>query len=400
MENNNTIDIWDVLKNNYFFSDIIEKVSFENIKNSGINVYSDLEVRGKELHHGLQKSVTDLTKNNCPWWYYSVYLVPIIWTVSLYMRGYWLTTIPVFVFLVIPILEFILGNEGINPSDDEYDNLQEDKRYMWALWLWPIAQYYIICFGAFSINYMNLNNLEIFLLSISAGVINGGIGINVAHELIHRNNNKERTLGQVLLIGMLYPHFYIEHLLGHHKNVATELDPATSRKGENVYYFICRSIKHSYLSSWTLAEKYKRTHIMYLYHFFELIYFYIIFSFAGAISILFILLQSLVAVILLEIVNYIEHYGLERKQGQNVTIMHSWNTDKVFTNYLTFRLQRHSDHHQDSKRRYPNLRTFEKAPKLPTGYLGCVILALIPPLWKYIMHKKLSKLNIKTKKDY
>lgn len=396
---------WSLFKDNWFLNDLVDQMpeqltdayrrSWDSIQRSRkyvTDTANGLGEKSQYLKTELSKEVSGIFRNNSPWLYYLVYIMPLLWTFGLMIGGYGLLIIPLLIFGLIPILELISCDEKVNPNDKNYNILQEDRRYMWVLWLWPIAQFYLIFAGSYSLVYWNFTFWEKVLLGISTGFINGGVGITIAHELIHRNNNMEKTLGQIILTSVMYPHFYIEHIMGHHKNIGTVMDAGTSRRNETLYEYWPRAIKMAYQNSWDLADKHKRSHIMYLYHLFVFLFLWFVFSISGIIGVVFAISQSIIAILLLETINYIEHYGLVRQSGQRVDIMHSWNTDKKSTNYLSFRLQRHSDHHQDSKRKYPNLRTFEEAPRLPTGYIGCILLAMIPPLWFKIMNKKLDLL--------
>jgi alkane 1-monooxygenase len=110
----------------------------------------------------------------------------------------------------------------------------------------------------------------------------------------------------------------------------------------------------------------------------------------------FLLIQAVYGFSLLEVVNYIEHYGLKRQkdeQGKYVRVQpeHSWNSNHIVTNIMLYHLQRHADHHANPARRYQALRHFDQAPQLPSGYATMIPLALIPPLWFYVMDKKVRE---------
>lgn len=365
----------------WWFTDVAK----EMIAQPRDTLETGLEVANKELN--------DLTKCKSPWPYYSVYTIFLFYLTSIYFGGYFYFIIPVFALLFLPIVELFAGNEIVNPLDQDYDKLQDDVRYKWAAWLWIVPQLLVLLSGTYISNNWGLTGLEKLGLILSTGIVTGGIGINVAHELIHRNNGMEKTLGQILLLSDLYGHFYIEHILGHHANLCNEGDAGTSFRNEPVYHYIPRSISTAYRHGWELAIKYKRVHVMWIYHGIQFMYLWYAYSVGGFMGVCYIILQSLVAIIILETVNYFEHYGLHRENGQSITKYHAWNTDKIISNYFTFRLQRHSDHHMNSRRRYPNLRNIPGSPQLPTGYTGCIILAWIPPLWYYIMNPRLNDIT-------
>jgi alkane 1-monooxygenase len=100
--------------------------------------------------------------------------------------------------------------------------------------------------------------------------------------------------------------------------------------------------------------------------------------------------QGVFGFLLLEVVNYLEHYGLQRERspaGHYVKVepQHSWNSNRLITNLFLYQLQRHSDHHANPALRYQVLRHFEDAPQLPAGYATMILLALVPPLWRRVM---------------
>jgi len=245
----------------------------------------------------------------------------------------------------------------------------------------------------------------------SVGINTGVLGINIAHELSHKNNKFEQNLGKALLVSVGYGHFFIEHLYGHHRNVATPYDPATARYGEVVYTFWFRSVIGSYLSAWNIeARRLQKLGKSILNPFHNQMLQFAFFTIAigafayyvyGINALNMYIGQAVVAFTLLEIVNYIEHYGLKRRElpdskpgapkYETVDIIHSWNADARITNLFLFKLQRHSDHHAYASRRYQILRTFNESPQMPTGYAGMVVMAVCPPLWFAVMNPKVKK---------
>lgn len=237
-----------------------------------------------------------------------------------------------------------------------------------------------------------------FIFSI--GVSSGVMGINVSHELQHRVNHKvEPFLARVMLWTVLYMHWAIEHVAGHHKNVATYEDPATARYGETFYAFWFRTVFCGMASAWKIeASRLKRKGIkvfslknrVIAYSISELLLVSVLFLVFGLVAVEYFIIQSIIAFTLLEIVNYVEHYGLLRIKGSDglyepVNFLHSWNSSNWLTNRFLFNLQRHSDHHYKPDRRYQILRHFDDSPQLPTGYAGMILLAAIPPLWRRVM---------------
>jgi len=236
-------------------------------------------------------------------------------------------------------------------------------------------------------------------LGVSIGLITSGFGITIAHELGHRPGRFDRLLSQVLLITVCYGHFYVEHNRGHHARVGTPNDPASARLGESFYAFYLRSVIGGFAHAWRLEalrleakgqSAFSPANRNVVYVAAQLALCAIAFGLAGVEGALFFLFQSVVAFTLLELVNYVEHYGLTRQRNADgryeaVQAHHSWNSDTWFGNALLINLQRHSDHHADSSRPYEALRSIDSAPQLPTGYAGMILLALLPPLWFRLM---------------
>jgi len=237
------------------------------------------------------------------------------------------------------------------------------------------------------------------------GILCGVFGINVAHELGHRVTTNEKIMAKLLLLTSLYMHFYIEHNKGHHKRVATHDDPASARYGESIFQFYVRSIIGSYISAWEISNrelKKKGKHWFHLqneillFHVVQLAFLLLIFLLFGGATTLAFIGAAIVGICLLEAVNYIEHYGLSRKEiapgkFERPLPAHSWNSNHPIGRIMLFELSRHSDHHYLASRKYQVLRHHEDAPQMPTGYPGMMVLAHVPPLWFYVMHKKINK---------
>jgi alkane 1-monooxygenase len=239
------------------------------------------------------------------------------------------------------------------------------------------------------------------------GLLCGTFGINVGHELGHRADKMEQRLAKALLLTSLYMHFFIEHNKGHHKHVATPGDPSSARLGETVYGFHFRSIVFGYLSAWHIAARDVRKkgkkvfslhNEMLQFQLIQLLFVAIIYVAFGGWTTLFFILAALQGVLLLETVNYIEHYGLQRKElaagkYERAMPVHSWNSNHVIGRVTLFELSRHSDHHYLASRKYQILRHHDNSPQMPTGYPGMMILSLVPPAWFYVMNKRIRQLQ-------
>jgi len=243
---------------------------------------------------------------------------------------------------------------------------------------------------------------QLLLFALAVGLVTGGMGITVAHELGHRAAPLDRAIAKALLVTVGYGAFYVEHVRGHHVRVATPDDPATAPRGMNVYHFIVRSVAGTLRHAWRLeALRLERAgrgpwhpaNWVLTSGGLSLALAAVSWAVGGAAALLLVVLQAAVAVALLEIINYIEHYGLCRARSgsryEPVREHHSWNADFVLSNWILFNLQLHSDHHAHMRRPYEALRSVPQAPQLPAGYPTMVLLALVPPLWYAVMHPRL-----------
>jgi alkane 1-monooxygenase len=243
---------------------------------------------------------------------------------------------------------------------------------------------------------------------IGMGLLCGAFGINVAHELGHRTNKFEQFLAKSLLLSSLYMHFFIEHNKGHHKHVATPNDPSTAKFKQTVYAFWIQTFIGTYVSAWHIAiedAKKKQGFLpvifneMMLFQIIQLGLVLLIFLNFGITIAAYFILAAFLGAILLETVNYIEHYGLQREKGstalfERVQPHHSWNSNHIIGRLMLFELSRHSDHHYMASRKYQVLRNMDEAPQMPTGYPGMIILSLFPPIWFKIMHQQMRKYSL------
>ena len=331
-------------------------------------------------------------------------IVPVIVFISLYLNGWWSYFAPVFAFGLIPFLELILPQSEKNMTKEEEKVVKNQAFYDWIVYLNVPFQFGLLVYFLFIISGGGLELYEIIGKTIAMGLACGVLGINVAHELGHRHKRSEQMMSKSLLLTSLYMHFFIEHNRGHHKNIATRLDPATSRHGEHLYAFFVRSVGGGYLSAWHLENQRLRKagvpvlswqNEMIRYQFIQGIFVAAIFLIFGWVAGLAFITAAVFGFLLLETVNYIEHYGLERKEIQDGVFektqpWHSWNSNHPLGRILLYELTRHSDHHFHAGRKYQVLRHFDESPQMPTGYPGMMLTALVPPLWFHIMHRHMS----------
>lgn len=336
--------------------------------------------------------------------YYRVFLLPAGVLFGAAMGGWAGATTIVLTFVILPVLELVLPRDTKNLSAEEMESLEQRFAFRFLTWLWVPVQLACMVIALGAAAQESVGVIERAAMVLSLGILTGGIGITVSHELMHRADKVERVLGDILLASVLYMHFRIEHVRGHHRNVATPEDPATARFGESFYRFLPRVLWHSWVSAWKLEAKRLRNRGRSVVHASNLMIWYTIlqaviclligYLFGTTVLGMF-LAQAAIAFTILELVDYIEHYGLERREiaagrYERVTEAHSWESTARFTNYVLFKLQRHSDHHIHPGKRYQSLLHTPGSPQMPTGYAGMVVLALVPPLYKRIMHPRIA----------
>ncbi len=282
--------------------------------------------------------------------------------------------------------------------------MSKDPVYDWLLYLIVPVQWGFLCYYALKAQ-QPVDTLTTVGHITSFGIMCGAFGINVAHELGHRKEGYAQTLAKSLLLTSLYMHFFIEHNRGHHKRVSTEEDPASARYGEMIYTFWLRSLWGSYASAWSLEFKRMAKHgwakfnwrnEMLWYQIIQVTLVLLIAWIFGLRPMLLFVASATLGILLLETVNYIEHYGLSRQRlesGNYERVMphHSWNSDHIIGRIILFELSRHSDHHYKASKKYQVLKHHQDSPQMPTGYPGMMLLALVPPAWFGLMHANMPK---------
>ena len=309
---------------------------------------------------------------------------------------------PVLVFVVFPLLDMAIGLDHTNPPDSVLKFLEQDRYYRWCTYVFIPIQYGGLLLACYLWSSGDLSTFESIGLALTMGVV-GGIAINTAHELGHKRASSERWLSRVALAQTGYGHFFIEHNRGHHVRVATPEDPASSRLGESFWAFLPRTVKGSVTSAWEIEadrlDRLGKSHwslhndILGAWAMTGALFAALAIAF-GPVVLPYLLVQAVIGFSLLEVVNYLEHYGLLRQKREDGRYQrclpeHSWNSNNVASNVLLYHLQRHSDHHANPTRRYQALRHVDEAPQLPTGYAGMIVLAWFPPLWRRVMDPRL-----------
>ncbi|MEZ5176900.1 MAG: alkane 1-monooxygenase [Acidimicrobiales bacterium] len=326
---------------------------------------------------------------------------------------------PLWILVFIPIVDTIIGTDKNNPPEWAEPALEADRYYRILTYLYLPLQYAGFVWGAWMFLHGDLSTVAKIGLTLTVGTV-GGIGIANAHELGHKKVKLERRVAKVVLAQTGYGHFVVEHNRGHHARVATPEDPATARFGESFWAFFPRSVIGAARSGWTLEKNRlarKGTGPWTLQNDVLNAWVLTVVLFAGMLVAFgpgiapYLIGQAIFGFSLLEVVNYLEHYGLLRQKDEKGRYercqpRHSWNSDHVATNVLLYGLERHSDHHANPTRRYQTLRTFDEAPQLPSGYGTMIGIAYLPPLWRKVMDKRvlalydgdLSKINVDPRK--
>jgi alkane 1-monooxygenase len=331
------------------------------------------------------------------------YFVPFVLivptAVSIQFGGYWTYAIPLLVYTLLILIDLAIGEAAPPNRQALYGRAPNGAAPHWfnalPTWLWVPVQIGVLAWALWEIRAGRYAPLEAIGLGLSLGLATGGVGITDAHELVHRRAWWERFLGQALLASVSYHHFYIEHVFGHHRRAGTPADSVTARRGESLHRFLPRAIGRSFVSAWQLeAERLARVgrtawswrNRVLAGLAAEVALFAAVAVYAGGIGVAFFAAQSAMAVLLLETINYVEHYGLARREMapgiyERYGAAHAWDSHFRFSNWLLFNLPNHANHHLHPGKRHDELVYEPDAPRLPIGYPLAVMLALVPPLW-------------------
>ena len=338
--------------------------------------------------------------------YLITWLAPMTAVAGFLHGGLWTYGTLFLAFGIIPALELltpiIKGTAG-NLTETQEKTAEENRLYDYFVYAFVPIQFGVVFMMLYTIQTTNPAMYEIVGMVISTGICCGAIGINVAHELGHRRKGYERTMAKSLLLTSLYMHWFVEHNKGHHARVATKEDPASSRFGENVYAFMLRSIVGGYISSWKIEARRLRnlgksplnlSNSVLRYHIIQGLFLAGVYFAFGPVPTMAFTAAAVIGFCLLELVNYIEHYGLSRdwngRRYEKVLPIHSWNSNHTVGRMFLFNLSRHSDHHANAARPYQILRHFDASPQMPTGYPGMMILSLFPPAWFMVMNPRVA----------
>ena len=331
---------------------------------------------------------------------------PLLACWGLSSTGFACWALPFYAFVLIPLVELFVRPSHVLLSEEEERAALAEPMYDVLLILFVPIQWGLLVYFLFNITDPTLSNWDLGGRITSMGLMCGVYGINIAHELGHRSTRWERNLARCLLLSSMYMHFIIEHNRGHHRHVGTPEDPASARFGENIYVFWLRTLTFSFLSAWRIEKERMRKENKAVYGVhnemirslvIEIGLITAIVLIFGAKASLSFLGAAAIGILLLETVNYIEHYGLGRMRNERgnygrVQPVHSWNSDHLLGRLMLFELTRHSDHHYMASRKYQVLRSNIHGPQLPTGYPGMMILSLFPALWFRLMDPLIKRL--------
>ena len=336
-----------------------------------------------------------------PYWL-SLGLVPLA-VMAITQGGLWILSVPLAAWWL-----FILLDATTAPNLDNADpNTPADQLFWYRLitLIWFPVQAALVLFALATVPGSDaFSTLEKIFIFFGLGILSGTIGIVYAHELMHQQSRLERWLADLLMASVFYSHFRSEHLLVHHRYVGTPKDAVTARYNEGFHRFFPRVLRQCFTSAlgaeaallrrkgaspWALRNPFWR------YAALQLLWAGLALALGGVTGLLLLFVTAATAIWQLELVNYVEHYGLTREhlgdgRYEHTKPRHSWNSSERASGWLLINLQRHSDHHYKPDRRYPLLQTYgaDEAPQLPQGYALMTICALIPPLWFRVMNPR------------
>lgn len=356
-----------------------------------------------------EKGVIEYTDKKRYLWMFSLLtpLFPMLGIGLYFALGsqWWLLTPLAYSYLLMPVMDWLIGSDENNPPEEIVPLLEEDRYYRVLTWATAPMHFVVLIAMAWFVASQPLSMWSMAVVAITAGMYSG-LGINTAHELGHKKTAFEKWLAKVVLAVPAYGHFCVEHNRGHHVDVSTPEDPASSKMGENIYAFMLREIPGAMRRGWQVEKKRLEAlgksvwswenDILQSYAITAVLQGGLIIAF-GWIMVPFLMIHNVWSWFQLTSANYIEHYGLLREKDANGRYErpkphHSWNANYICSNLALFHLERHSDHHANPTRRYQSLRNFDDLPELPNGYYGMYLVAYIPWLWYKVMDKRVLDL--------
>ncbi len=345
-----------------------------------------------------------------PWKFLQLLVIPLAVLGGIYLGGWYNYILPAVCFIIRPLYSLTIRQREAEAPVAHSASGYPSSLYRYIALLFVPVLIAVTALSVYSISYNPFDIITFTGLGLSAGIMNGIIGFTLAHEFIHHFGPADRFAGHLLLLQNNYLHYNIEHIGGHHVYACTQKDPHTARLNESFYLFFPRAVVFTFINACEIeARRLKKNDYTFLslhnrifrYIFLQVFVAAVLVVIAGWPAFLFFLFQSVVAIMLLHITNYLQHYGLMRKevqQGQyeKVNAHHAWNSPGRKDTLSLFQLENHADHHMHPHRPYEELLKHEDSPVLPAGYSGMILLALIPPVWFRIMNKRISSFINKT----
>ena len=340
--------------------------------------------------------------------YLLAYLIPLSAYLALELQSYWSFSTVILAFGIIPIMEVLIPPSPKN-HDPNNEQKKEVNRFFDLLLYVNIPLIYFLIYKSIITVQSGVSTIVVLGLVLNLGIVLGTAGINVGHEIGHRKGLFNRIAAALLLVPSLYGHFTIEHNNGHHKWVATPDDPVTAKYNQSIYSFIFTAVIGVYKSAWRISFRALQRKGLPKWHYSneliwitlsQIILFYSYFYWGGWPILIFCLFAAIISFTLLETIDYVEHYGLQRKKlasgkYERVNEKHSWNSDHHIGRIFLYELTRHTDHHMNANRKFQILRNIENSPQLPYGYPASILMALVPPIWFKNMNSRVKAFNSK-----
>ena len=337
--------------------------------------------------------------------YLFAYTIPLSTAVSIYFLDHFSFGSVFYAFFMIPLLEFVLSKPNKVYSEKEKSSRLTNILFDLMLYANLPIVFGLMAYGFYTLSIESLVVYEVVGIILSLGILLATNAINVAHELGHRKTKVEQLMSKALLMPCMYMHFFLEHNYGHHKNVATPEDPATSKYNQMLYHFWFTSVIRQYRNAWAIqigilkkenTSFFSLKNEMIFYVLFQGLYLGTIFIVFGTQTLIYALLVGIISFLFLETINYIEHYGLLREKSssgsyERIQTKHSWNSNHLIGRIVLYELTRHSDHHHKTSKKYQVLEHKSESPQLPFGYPACILIAMIPPLWFRLMNSRIPK---------
>jgi len=343
--------------------------------------------------------------NSKRYWYLTSFILPLIPLVSAYFAvvtdaGLWMWSGVLVLYVILPIIDHFSGLDSSNPSEELIEEIKDQDYYVYILFGSTVMHWVALVGMAYVVASYDWSWFTILGAGLTAGIING-LGLLAGHEMGHKVNDKRQVFAaKVILACSGYGHFFIEHNKGHHKDVATPEDPATSRFGESIYKFVQREVPGAFRRAWSLERarlerlgksEWSLENEIIQPALLTITAYGLMLTFFGPVMIPFLFLAITYGWWQLTCANYVEHYGLlrlkdEKGRYERCQPRHSWNSNQKVSNLVLLHLQRHSDHHAHPTRTYQVLRDYNNVPELPAGYPWMFSIAMVPSLWFSIMN--------------